>query len=85
VNDGKAQTILNAIVSFMDRMGIEFSKVVGLGSDGAAVMLGRGTGHKIKAYKSQHSKHTLCCSSLGIGGVPCRKKYVYPSLIFKEQ
>ena len=42
--DGKAQTIENALVQFCDSKEINLRNVMGFGSDGAAVMIGRETG-----------------------------------------
>ena len=40
VADGKADTIVAAIKEFLNEWGIPLMKVTGLGSDGAAVMMG---------------------------------------------
>ena len=42
--DGKAETIEKALLQFCDVAGIEMRKVMGFGSDGAAVMVGRVSG-----------------------------------------
>lgn len=39
--DGRAQTITDAILGFAQKLGIDMKKMVGLGSDGASVMVGR--------------------------------------------
>lgn len=44
VIDGKADTIVAALLGFMHEFGIPITKLLGLGSDGAAVMMGRKTG-----------------------------------------
>ena len=44
VVDGKANTIVAAITEFLQSLEIPAHKVVGLGSDGAAVMMGARTG-----------------------------------------
>lgn len=40
VIDGKANTIMEALVECLQEWGIQMELVVGLGSDGAAVMMG---------------------------------------------
>ena len=42
--DGKAETIETALLQFCDASGISMQKVMGFGSDGAAVMIGRRSG-----------------------------------------
>ena len=42
--DSKAETIEKALLQYCDMAGIEMRKVMGFGSDGAAVMVGRVSG-----------------------------------------
>ncbi|KAM5180722.1 zinc finger protein 862-like [Mantella aurantiaca] len=42
--DGKAETITNTLVESMDTLGLKIANLVGLGSDGAAVMIGKQKG-----------------------------------------
>ena len=44
VRDGKAETITQAITTFLDDNQIDINKVSGLGTDGANIMVGRKTG-----------------------------------------
>ena len=55
VLDGKATTIYESLVKFLNDMGVNISKVSGLGTDGASVMTGRlnGVGVKLKADNAQ--------------------------------
>ncbi|XP_060067543.1 E3 SUMO-protein ligase KIAA1586-like [Ylistrum balloti] len=63
VSDGKADTIYNAIVNWMDDVGISFKNISGFGSDGAAVMTGRlsGVGVKLRA-QNPHIIHVWCAA-----------------------
>ena len=47
--DGKAQTIESALIQFCDSKEINLRNVMGFGSDGAAVMIGRETLSVVKA------------------------------------
>ena len=46
--DGKAETIERALLQFCEATEISTRKVVGFGSDGAAVMIGNRTGVSIR-------------------------------------
>ncbi|XP_069107881.1 uncharacterized protein C17orf113-like [Argopecten irradians] len=48
VPDGKADTIYNSIVNWMNSVGITFKNISGFGSDGASVMTGRLSGVGVK-------------------------------------
>ena len=41
VHNGKADTLVQGLLKFLEENGISITKVQGLGSDGAPVMLGR--------------------------------------------
>lgn len=55
INDGKAETVFNSIVNFLQESGIDMSKVSGLGSDGASVMMGKksGVGVRMKTVNNR--------------------------------
>ena len=60
--DGKAETIYNALMNFMEEKNINCgTKLVGLGSDGASVMMGRhsGVGVRLKSV-APFLVHTHC-------------------------
>lgn len=62
VVDGKAETIYNALMDFMQEKNIDCgNKLVGLGSDGASVMMGRhnGVGVRLKSV-APFMVHTHC-------------------------
>lgn len=63
VKDGKADTIYNAILQFLVDVGVNVTKVSGLGTDGANVMMGKvnGVGVKLKAVNSKVI-HVWCCA-----------------------
>lgn len=44
LQDGKAQTIANAVIAVLHKHGLPLEKLIGLGSDGAAVMVGQRNG-----------------------------------------
>lgn len=55
INDGKAETVYNTILNFLNEHGIDVSKLSGLGSDGASVMMGKvsGVGVRMKALNNK--------------------------------
>lgn len=63
VHDGKAETIINAIVKFMDSYGIESHKLVGFASDGASVMTGRLTGVATRLKNMNPNVITVHCAA----------------------
>ena len=58
---GDAETIYNKVVEGCENIGLDPRKIVGLGSDGASVMLGKktGVGVRLKA-RSPHLTHVHC-------------------------
>ena len=42
--DGKAETIVTALEKFMEEKNLPMQQLIGLGSDGASVMVGRKSG-----------------------------------------
>ena len=51
IADGKAETVYNCIIQWLQDIGVNMRKVSGFGSDGASVMMGRlnGVGVKLKS------------------------------------
>lgn len=63
VKDGKSETILKAIVKFMDDRGIEFTKLVGFASDGANVMTGKKKGVAARLKQINPNIVTIHCAA----------------------
>lgn len=64
LDDGKANTITNVLHDTLSQMGLEEQKMVSLGTDGAATMVGRksGVGTQIKSkYASRVIVSTIDC------------------------
>ncbi len=49
--DGKAETIEKALLNFCDKKNIPITKIMGFGSDGASVMIGRVSGISTRLKK----------------------------------
>lgn len=62
INDGKADTIVNSLKSTMEKLNIDLNKIVGLGTDGAAVMTGckGGVGVRLKTAGATHLLQIHC-------------------------
>ena len=62
VQAGDAETTTKMVLDVLNEKGISFSKVVGLGSDGAAVMTGNrnGVGMKLKNLLMRVRVQTEC-------------------------
>ena len=63
VTDGRAETILNATVKFMDDFGIEMKQLVGFASDGANVMTGRVSGVATRLKAINPNIVTIHCAA----------------------
>ena len=75
--DGKAETIEKALLQFCDVAGIEMRKVMGFGSDGAAVMIGRVSG--ISTRLRVHNSVMISCSSrIWVHSVPTEIQERHP-------
>ena len=61
VLDGKSETIYNALVNFLQEVGVNFGQISGIGTDGANVMVGRVQGVGVK-MKNENPKivHVWC-------------------------
>lgn len=51
LSNGKAETIVDALDKFQAEIGLSTDNLIGLGSDGASVMVGRKSGVCINMYK----------------------------------
>ena len=58
---GDAETIYNKLVEICDDLGLDPRRIIGLGSDGASVMLGKKTGVGVRLkVRSPHLTHVHC-------------------------
>ena len=66
--DGKAETIERALLQFCEATEISIRKVMGFGSDGAAVMIGNNRSfNTFESTQSVYDQHPLCCTPSCLG------------------